>query len=220
MISFSKNFVVIDVETTGLPDKNTPVSRIGVLEIGAVDAMGRRFYRRVAMKRGQFVQQAALEVNGIDALDLGVGVSIKHALCDLCYWLREDAYLGKWIMGGKNPQFDYSFLEANWPESDVEPLHELIGRRCVDLHSIAYGEALRAGKDMSGDDFRSAYQLYAELVGLEPEPMPHNAIRGAVHEMEGFRRLLLGAAATTPQDKFEEEMNRLARENLNREFSL
>lgn len=212
MNGFSENFAVIDLESTGLPDKRTPVESIAVLEVGAVDAAGRRFYRRVAMERGRIVQQGALECNGIDPLDLGVGDSIEVSLCDLFTWLHA-GHAGRWILGGKNPQYDYSLLKANWPEGSVGvPLHEVMSRRCVDLHSLVYGMALRSGWDMTGDDF-STDDLYRSL-GLEPEPKPHNALRGAIHEMEGFRRVLLGASAATPQGQFDALMASLERENF------
>ena len=204
---FSENFVVVDIESTDLD-----VERCGILEIGAVDVAGRRFYRRVALGRGRRVAWQALECNGIDALDLGDGVSIDTALCDLLSWLLAEGYLGRWIMGGKNPQFDYGLLKANWPKNAAEPLHEVISRRCVDLHSLAYGMALRSGWDMTGEGF-STDDLY-RLLGLEPEPMPHNALRGAVHEMEGFRRVLLGAAGAVDQKVFDSRMAALERGNL------
>jgi hypothetical protein len=211
MTEFSEKFVVIDLETTGLePDT------CSILEIGAVDARGRKFYRRVAMDRGRRVMWPALECNGIDALDLAEGMPVQHALCNLFMWLGsagKSGYTGRWIMGGKNPQFDYSFLKANWPTGDIGvPLSEVISRRCVDLHSLAYGMALRSGWDMTADDF-SIDNLYRSI-GLEPEPKPHNALRGAIHEMEGFRRVLLGSAAAMPQREFDMWMQNMTRENI------
>lgn len=226
MNEFSDNFGVIDLESTGLPDKRTPVESLAVLEVGAVDARGRRFYRRVAMGRERIVQQGALECNGIDPLDLGVGVSIESALIDLVDWLHVGK-AGRWIMGGKNPQYDYSLLKANWPGKDGfsadgrimagPSLSDVISRRCVDLHSLAYGMALRSRWDMSGDDF-STDDIYRSL-GLEPEPKPHNALRGALHEMEAFRRVLLGASAAMPQGQFDALMLATARENLTEEVA-
>lgn len=206
MNQFTENFVVIDIETTGLDPKCC-----GILEIGAVDARGRRFYERCSIARGTRVDWAALECNGIDALDLGDGRPAAGVMFHLLDWLRADGYLGRWIMGGKNPQFDYGFLEANWPDPDrIEPLRDVISRRCVDLHSLAYGMALRSGWDMSDDDF-STDDLYRSI-GMVPEPMPHNALRGAVHEMEGFRRVLLGSAWATDQSIFEARLAALERE--------
>lgn len=211
MNQFSENFVVIDLETTGLDPETC-----GILEIGAVDASGRRFYSRVAMGRGRRVDWPALECNGIDALDLGEGIPVQHALCNLFMWLGaagKSGYTGRWIMGGKNPQFDYSFLKAYWPTGDIGvPLSEVISRRCVDLHSLAYGMALRSGWDITGDDF-SLDDLYA-AVGLDPEPKPHNALRGAVHEMEGFHRVLTGARGATPIKDFDPLMESMTREKL------
>jgi DNA polymerase III epsilon subunit-like protein len=207
MSEFPKNFVVIDLETTGLDPE-----RCQILEIGAVDAAGRRFYRRCAITRGCRVDWPALECNGIDALDLGEGIHVGEALCDLMGWLLGNPQINRWIIGGKNPEFDYRFLRANWPDPNLSQFKEVISRRCVDLHSLVYGMALRSGWDMTADDF-STDDLYRSL-GLEPEPKPHNALRGAIHEMEGFRRVLLGAAAAMPKGEFDALMLALERENL------
>jgi DNA polymerase III epsilon subunit-like protein len=208
MRKLPNNFVVIDLETTGLDPK-----ACGILEIGAVDASGRRFYRRVALERGRRVDWPALECNGIDPLDLGAGVSIDTAMAGLAQFLRAGSG-ERWIMGGKNPQFDYGFLKAHWPEGDIGvPLSEVISRRCVDLHSLVYGNALVNGDDMAAPDF-STDDLYAQY-DLQPEPMPHNALRGALHEMEGFCRVLFGTPQGLMQPKlFETLMMATDRENI------
>lgn len=177
------NFVVIDLETTGL-DPATG----GILEIGAVDASGRNFYRRCALPRGRRVDWPSLVCNGIDPVDLCEGVDLSSALCELFEWLSGGSK--RWVMGGKNPQFDYSWLGANWPKGDVGiGIGEVISRRCIDLHSLAYGYAFELGMDISAVDFTTD-DIYAKL-GLDKEPVPHNAQRGALHEMEGFKRLLV-----------------------------
>lgn len=176
------NFVVLDLESTGLDT----TGECGILEIGAVDGMGRKFYRRVSLPRGMHIQTGALECNGIDPLDLVEGQPLERAMCDLSNWLK--AGVNKWIMGGKNPQFDYALLKAFWPTGVVGiSLHEVISRRCVDLHSVMYSRGIVAGVDMTVEGF-STDDLYLQLISLKPEPKPHNALRGALHEMEAFKR--------------------------------
>lgn len=183
-----ENFVVIDLETTGFDP-----AKCGILEIGAADARGRKFYRRVALGRGREVQAGALACNGIDALDVGYGKSVESAMVDLFHWLGGGTM--RWVVGGKNPQFDYGFLSANWPKGVVGvSIGEVLSRRCLDLHSLAYAYAFELGVDIAGADF-STDDIY-EQFGLLPEPKPHNALRGVLHEMEGFRRLLLEANVT------------------------
>lgn len=192
------NFVVLDLETTGLDPAFG-----GILEVGAVDTAGRCFYRQVRLERGTRVDWPALECNGIDPLDLGTGVSIEDALCDLSAWLSGGSK--RWIMGGKNPQFDYTWLGANWPKGVLGVgIGEVISRRCIDLHSLAYGYAIELGIDIAGEDF-STDDIYKQL-GLQKELSPHNALRGAAHEMEGFRRLLVEGVEHDLDPVFEEQM--------------
>ncbi len=203
-VELPENFVVIDVETSGLEP-----SECGLLEIGATDTAGRMFYRRVALERDRRADWPALVCNGIDPLDLGVGVSIEDALCDLFRWLSGGSK--RWILGGKNPQFDYSWLGANWPKGTVGcSLSEVISRRCIDLHSLAYGYGMELGMDMAAETFTTD-DIYMQL-GMYPEPMPHNALRGVVHEMEGFRRLLVDGVERDCDPIFQGKMDTLDRE--------
>jgi DNA polymerase III epsilon subunit-like protein len=206
------NFVVIDLETTGLDPK-----KHAILEIGATDATGRHFYRRCAMPRGREVEAAALRCNGIDPLDLGDGWDIESAMGDLFMWLGGGTK--RWIMGGKNPQFDYGFLSEFWNTGTVGvPLGEVISRRCVDLHSLMYGEALLDKSiNMADDDF-STDQLYQTFLDMAPEYVPHNALRGAVHEMESFERLVQRRSGRTISHdeflSFMDTMNALSRDGI------
>lgn len=205
MNELPENFVVIDLETTGLDPE-----RCGILEIGAVKANGDRLYLTVALERGRRVEAEALECNGIDPLDLSRGLNgIDFAIKELCDFL-EKTHDGRWIMGGKNPQFDYGFLQENWPVCSYKELSHLISRRTIDLHSIAYAESIKSGalmEDLSIDD---TYRLF----DLEPEPRPHNALRGALHEMECFRRLIFGKSSGTSNPVFERLMEDTDRESL------
>lgn len=199
-----ENFVVIDVETTDFDER-----RGGLLEIGAADASGRCFYRRVRLERDRWVEGSALAVNGVDPLDLAEGIPFEEALCDLCVWLSGGSK--RWIMGGKNPQFDYAWLKEYWPAGVLGlEIGAVLSRRCIDLHSLAYGYALELGLDMAADGFTTD-DIYAEL-GINKEPVPHNALRGAQHEMEGFRRLLVEGVEHGEDPYFEQCMEQMSRQ--------
>ena len=207
MNKLPENVVVIDIETTGLDPKTC-----GILEIGAVKASGERFYGRVALGRGRRVESGALECNGIDPLDLGGGLSVKSVMENLYLWLR-DSNSFKWIMVGKNPQFDYGFLQASWSDKLRMKLSDVICRRTIDLHTIAYVAALKTGSDITHKNFSTDF-LYKNLIGMDPEPKPHNALRGALHEMQCLKGLLFGIEGMMLQDEFEQLMADTGRESL------
>ena len=87
----------------------------------------------------------------------------------------------------------------------------------MDLHSIAYGAAIKSGIDLNADGF-SAEGLYYDLLDIEPERVPHNALRGALHEMQCLKGLLWGRDAMMPQDKFKQVMADTDRESLQNIF--
>ena len=192
MNKLPENFVVIDLETSGLNP-----GRHSILKIGAIDAAGRNFYRRCqAVRRNGSLkrlfgapryryEEEALEVNGIAADDLDVGMPIGDAIGDLAAWLT-DRY-PKWLMGGKNPQFDYNFLLAYWPWS-VWPMSDLISRRTIDLHQVVYALNFHRWEDFLTPGFKTS-QLYRDY-DIEPEPRPHYASAGARHTMMCFKRIL------------------------------
>lgn len=186
------NFVVVDCETSGLSSE-----RHALLSIGAVTASGREFYRECLFDERRELDAAAMAVNGINLGLVNADDEFPdEAVLHLCEWLimepiDDAADLGRrWIMGGKNPQFDYGFLLAAAETAErQELLREKLSRRCVDLHSLAYDWAIRHGIDFTARDF-STEAIYG-LLGFQPEPKPHNALAGARLEMEIFRRLWL-----------------------------
>lgn len=215
MNKLPKNFVVIDVETSGLD-----CEKHALLEIGAVKATGEMFFETLAMPRGLRVDECALAINGIDPIDLGNGVDVGEGIAKLFQFLEGENK--RWIMGGKNPTFDLDFLEHYWGAGDVGmELKEVISRRCVDLHSLMYGEGLKHGVDMAAKDFNSG-KLYEGFFNIPPEPRPHNAIRGAVHEMACFmawaRGRALGDVERAHFDNVMESLERDSADCVNREM--
>lgn len=175
------NFLVLDIETTGLDP-----TRCGILEIAAVTSSGSRFYRRVSINRGCYVEPDALAVNGIDPLDLGNGEDVLTVLSDFIDWLDGHDLINRWYIGGKNPNFDVEFLKSVWPSSWDIQYHDKFYRRTIDLHTLAAADQLvirDTALPVGNIDLDEVYKSW----GIDPEPKPHNALRGAIHTMQCFR---------------------------------
>jgi hypothetical protein len=197
-----RNFVVVDCETSGLdPHVHS------LLSLGAETADGATFYGTCQPWAGAICDPAAMAVNGMDWEEAqGEALGPGELVSEFCGWLSEQERWTKlprgtrWIMGGKNPQFDYEYLLHSlakiWPDRSQCGRILNISRRCVDLHSLAYGWAMRQAIDFGAVDF-STDTIYAQL-GFAKEASPHHALTGAQLEMAVFRKLL--ADATPSKD--------------------
>lgn len=189
-IALPSNFVVIDIETSGLD-----IEKHGILEIAAVSPqVPKPFEMRVRLEARYEADPDALAVNGFEMAAIPDGFSLQYALSLLLDWLRGNLPEGcdKWIFGNKNPQFDRERLlkacEHVGMDDTKEGLAKLLSRRTIDLHGWAYRWGMRAGVDMSAPGFNTD-QLYSAL-GIEPEPRPHRALQGAKHALKAFEILL------------------------------
>lgn len=189
-IALPSNFVVIDIETSGLD-----IEKHGILEIAAVTPqVPEPFEMRVKLHSRYEYEPEALAVNGFSVEDLQEGAWLPDALPVLANWLIDNMPSGcdKWILGNKNPQFDRERLlkacEHVGMDDTKEGLAKLLSRRTTDLHGWAYRWGMRAGVDMSAPGFNTD-QLYS-AIGIEPEPRPHRALQGAKHALKAFEILL------------------------------
>ncbi|NIT99595.1 MAG: hypothetical protein GWN01_01215 [Nitrosopumilaceae archaeon] len=169
--------IVVDVETGGLDEKENPL-----LSIGAVDFETKEeFYVEMKPREGSKCTKEALEINGIEPY------SKKWKDNGTTKWAMEG--FQAWIWGrdlpltGHNPSFDLKFLNYNFSFHNIE---QRIPYRTVDLHSIAHFKLIQ---ERGIPDRKLSSDTIYELLGMEPEPRPHNALNGAKWEAEAFRRL-------------------------------
>lgn len=195
--------VVVDVETSGLSPRNC-----GILEIGAVVLdpvtlvpLGETFFRPVLWTTALKWEDSAEAVHGIsrEAAMAPNRVSRFQAVADFLDWLDRSFGSGRWTLAGMNPHFDRSFLQevvnlaavsVSWPDLQKR-FAAMFSHRMIDMHSLATPLAVAKGVPIGTLYTDGIY----ELLGMDPEPKPHEALRGAAWEAEAISMLLRGKGA-------------------------
>lgn len=189
---FPRNGVVVDVETT----TDDPATG-SIIQVGARKWETGELYAGPLMRPwpGSVVQDAALSVNGqtretLDAAEC----SWVAGMADFFQWLGlpsmegPGARRGKWVLYGWRAWFDYAFLRQAWNILDGEPRQFPFHRSgIVDLRSQFIALLQRECADMPPHSPSSSDAW--KLLGMAPEPAPHEAWRGAVWCAEGFARV-------------------------------
>ncbi|MBS3146550.1 3'-5' exoribonuclease [Candidatus Woesearchaeota archaeon] len=179
--------IVVDVETTGIdPQKNSIIS-IGAVEF---ESPYNQFYRECRVDVDAQINPYALERNGFtleNLFDPGK-INVDQLVESFLNWTRK---IELRTIAGENPGFDREFLLQT---ANKYNLNWDLGYRVLDLHTLSYvHQRIREVKppmkngvsDLNLDDTLN-------YVGLEKEPLPHNALNGALREAEAFARLLFG----------------------------
>ncbi len=176
----------LDLETTGLDERVC-----GLVGIGAVWLHGGEFYRACRPFSSALIEPKALDVNGETMESLGAPGRIPEslAIAEFLGWARggvphgEKVHLAAW-----NAHFDHRHLRASLDRANVGSLFRPFTHRLIDLHSLLAGDDLRreyGDPRLVREDLQSAGGSIANAdegsraLGLEPEPMPHNALNGA-----------------------------------------
>lgn len=192
--------IAVDVETSGVsPEKNS------ILSIGALDLTNpeRRFYGECHIWEGASLSDESLAVNGIsreEATD-----TTKKAEAELVReFLEWSQHSANRTLAGQNPSFDRDFLQA---AARRAKLSWDFAHRTIDTHTLAYMHIVKAGKEEPIDEQhrRSSLDLDAILnyCGIPDEPMPHNALTGALSHAEVISRLLYNKKLLPEFEQFE-----------------
>lgn len=180
--------LVVDVETSGLsPHKNSVLS-IGALDLNNPD---KRFYGECRIWDGAEINEEALAVNGFTKAE--VNDTDKKSEAELITeFLEWSQHLADRTLTGQNPSFDRDFLREAALRAG---LSWDLAHRTIDTHTLAYMHVIKSGLPAPVDQQhrRSSLDLDAILnyCGIPDEPMPHNALTGALSHAEVASRLLL-----------------------------
>lgn len=180
--------LVVDVEASGTePHKHSIVS------VGALDFSNpkNRFYAECRVWDGAHIMDEALQINGFTKEE--ITDPNKQSEADLIHaFLAWSESVEERTLAGQNVSFDRDFLRhateraghTDWP----------FAFRTIDTHTLCYMHMVTHGIQPPVMHRRSALDLDAVLnyVGIPAEPVPHNALTGALSHAEVIARLLYG----------------------------
>lgn len=180
--------LIVDVEASG-----TDYSKHSIVSVGALDFANpqNRFYEECRIWDGAHIMDGALQVNGFTKEQI-IDPS-KQSEADLIHtFLAWADTIAERTLAGQNVSFDRDFLKAaaeraghtDWP----------FAYRTIDVHTLAYMHMIQRGLQVPIVHRRSALDLDAimKYCGIPEEPMPHNAMTGALSHAEVVSRLLYG----------------------------
>lgn len=184
--------IVLDIETSNANPYTGSILSIGAVEL---ENPQNQFYGECRLEDGAEVDPRALAVNGftVEQITDKTKCSVAELLQKFIEW-----YLSapERTIGGHNVgYFDLRFLEVTCDRYELGTFGLRNGNyRTIDLHTLGYSEYIRRGMEIPSRDGLSLLSMDSvlALVGLVPEPKPHNALNGARLEAEAINRILLG----------------------------
>lgn len=192
--------LVVDIEASGLSAHKCSILSIGALDI---DYPENRFYGECRVWDGAHVSDEALEVNGFTKEEI-VDPSKKSEAELITEFLEWSQHLGDRTITGQNPSFDRDFLRE---AAERAGLSWDLAHRTIDTHSLAYMHIIKRGlpAPLDPQHRRSTLDLDAILnyCGIPEEPMPHNALTGALSHAEVASRLLFDRKLLPEFDQYD-----------------
>lgn len=179
--------LIVDVETSGLSAHTCSILSIGALDLEYPD---HRFYGECRIWDGAHVSDEALTINGFTKEQANDPTKKTEAEL-ITEFLEWSQHVGNRTLTGQNPSFDRDFLREAAARAG---LAWDFAHRTIDTHTLAYMHHIQAGKGAPLDPQhrRSSLDLDAILnyCGIPDEPMPHNAMTGALAHAEVTSRLM------------------------------
>lgn len=192
--------LIVDVEASG-----TECHKHSIVSIGAIDFDNpeHRFYGECKIWEGSHIMPGALAVNGFTEAE--IRDETKQTEGELVRsFLEWSQHVKDRTLTGQNVSFDRDFIKA---AAEREGLGWDLAYRTVDTHTLCWMHIIKRGKNIPIDPQhrRSSLDLDAVLryCGIPEEPMPHNALTGALSHAEVTSRLLYDKKLLPEFQKFE-----------------
>lgn len=179
--------LVIDIESSGMSPERDSILSIGALDLENPE---RRFYGECRVWDGAHINDEALAVNGFteEQANDPSKKSEEELAQEVLEWSQ---HLSDRTIAGQNPSFDRDFLRA---AANRAHLPWDLAHRTIDTHTLCYMHMVKRGlkPPLDPQHRRSSLDLDAILnyCGIPDEPMPHNALTGALSHAEVISRLL------------------------------
>ncbi|HET8580989.1 MAG TPA: 3'-5' exonuclease [Candidatus Paceibacterota bacterium] len=181
--------LVIDVEASGTNYEKHSIVSLGALSL---ENPATRFYMECRIWDGAHIMEEALEVNGFTQEEITDPAKPAEGelIAEFMAWSEQFADR---TLAGQNVSFDRDFTRAACERAS----HAWdLAYRTIDTHSLCWMHMVKRGQTppIDAERHRSALDLDAILVycGIPEEPMPHNALTGALCHAEVISRLLYG----------------------------
>lgn len=178
--------IVLDVEASGINPETHSMVSIGAIDL---DNPTNQFYDECRIWDGAHIDEDALAINGFSEAELTDPNKKTEAEVVRAFiaWAT-DGPVDR-TLAGQNVSFDRDYVRLAAQRAGIDYPFAF---RTIDSHSLAFMHMTKAGIEVPLVNHRSALDLDAILnyCGIPDEPMPHNALTGAMSHAEVISRLL------------------------------
>lgn len=179
--------IVADIEASGLDYRKHSILSIGAVELEHPE---RQFYGECRMWDGASIMSDAIAVCGFTEEECRdpQKLTLNQLMNNFYHWVGE---CEEKTLSGQNVSFDRDFLNDSLGRAGIGWHFSF---RTLDLHTMAYMDAIKRGIEIPRKNDRSDLSLGTILryLGLPEEPKPHHGLNGAKYEAEAFSRILYG----------------------------
>lgn len=193
----TKYHIFVDIETSGLkPEEDAVPLAIGaVAELKGKKLAGQvsEFYGVILPTPEQWAAASpdALAINGLTWEYLCEhGKPLQRVVEDFAQWVFENKVTAtSHVHVGQNPTFDLNFLKY-FMQAELEFVGYPLYGECVDNRDL-YGilESRRVMPYLAREEGGRTSGRISTVLGLKPEPFPHNALEGAWAAQRNFNQL-------------------------------